>query len=122
MTVTDTVTLAQRWTVICPYARLEPERGVAALVNGVQIAIFRLYDGQLFGIGQNDPVSGANVMSRGLIGTRDGVPTVTSPMHKQVYALRTGECLDLPGIRLPVYPIRLRAGLVEVGEHHGAGR
>lgn len=107
--------VAVRWTAVCAYSRLEPERGVAALVDGAQIAIFRTHDGQLFAIGHRDPISGAHVMSRGLVGTRHGEPTVASPMHKQVYDLRTGECLDVPGIRVPAYPVRCRAGLVEVG-------
>ena len=28
---------------------------------------------------------------------------------------RSGECHDLPGIRVPVYPVRCRDGVVEVG-------
>ena len=28
---------------------------------------------------------------------------------------RTGECLDRPGVAVPVYPVRVRDGLVEVG-------
>ena len=103
-----------RWAAVCAYSRLEPERGVAALVDGDQVAIFLMHDGRLHAIGHRDPVSGAHVMSRGIVGTRGDAPTVASPMHKQVYDLRTGECLDLPGIRVPVYPVRCRAGIVEV--------
>jgi nitrite reductase (NADH) small subunit len=102
------------WLVVCAYPRLEPERGVAALVHGEPVAIFRTHDGGLFAISNRDPVSGAGVMARGIVGTRGEAPTVASPMHKQVYDLRTGECLDLPGIRVPVYPVRLRDGMVEI--------
>ena len=100
---------------MCPYGRLEPERGVAALVGGAQVAIFRTAEGQLYAIGHRDPVSGAHVMSRGIVGRHDGAPTVTSPVHRHVYDLRSGECLDVPGIRVPVYPVRCPAGVVEVG-------
>lgn len=110
----DTATGAERWTVVCSYHRLEPERGVAALLDGEQVALFRTYDGQLFAIGQRDPIGGANVMSRGIVGTRGDVPTVASPLHKQVYDLRTGECLDVPGVAVPTYRVRCRDGLVEV--------
>jgi nitrite reductase (NADH) small subunit len=102
------------WTVVCPYQRLEPERGVAALVDGAQIAIFRTHDGALYAIGNRDPIAGASVMSRGIVGTRGDAPTVASPLHKQVYDLRTGECLDVPGITIPTYPVRHHNGLVEV--------
>jgi nitrite reductase (NADH) small subunit len=103
------------WTAVCAYSRLEPERGMAALLGGVAVAVFRTHDGGLFALANRDPVSGASVMARGIVGTRGGTPTVASPMHKQVYDLRTGECLDLPGVRVPVYPVRLRDGMVEVG-------
>ena len=88
--------VATRWEPICRIDRLQPERGVAALVDGVQIAIFLTFDGELFAIANRDPVSGAQVMSRGIVGTRSDIPTVASPLHKQVYDLRTGECLDAP--------------------------
>jgi len=117
MTVTiDNPTRASvRWLAVCPYARLEPERGVAALIGGEQVAIFRTHTGELFAIGHRDPICGVYVMSRGIVGTRGGAPTVASPMHKQVYDLTTGECLDVPGVRIPVFPVRCRAGTVEVG-------
>ena len=44
-----------------------------------------------------DPFAGANVVSRGIVGSAGDVPTVTSPMHKQVWDLRTGACLDDAG-------------------------
>jgi nitrite reductase (NADH) small subunit len=110
----DVVTM--RWTAICPYDRLEPERGVAALVHGAQAAIFRTHDGELFAIDNRDPIAGANVMSRGIVGSRGDAPTVASPLHKQVYDLRTGECLDVPGVAIATYAVRRRDdGLVEVG-------
>ena len=99
---------------ICPYERLEPERGVAALVNGAQVAVFRTHDGSLHAISNFDPYARANVLSRGIVGSRGDAPTVASPMHKQVYDLRTGECLDLPGVAVTTYPVRCRDGLVEV--------
>lgn len=109
-----TDTLTQQWTVICPFDRLDPERGVAALVDGEQVAIFRTYDGSLYAIGNRDPIAGANVMSRGIVGTRGDAPTVASPLHKQVYDLRTGECLDEPGVSVPVYRVRLRDDMIEI--------
>ena len=109
-----TDTLTARWEVICPQQRVEPERGVAALVGGEQVAIFRTYEGELFAIDNRDPIAGANVMSRGIVGSRGEAPTVASPLHKEVYDLRTGECLDLPGIRIPTYPVRCVEGRVEI--------
>ncbi|MGQ5259672.1 nitrite reductase small subunit NirD [Micromonospora sp. ZYX-F-536] len=101
------------WTPVCRLDRLEADRGVAALVDGVQVALFRTADG-LFAIDNHDPVSGAYVLSRGIVGSRGDVPTVASPLHKQVYDLRTGRCLDLPGVSVTRHAVRCRDGLVEV--------
>ncbi|MEJ1110000.1 MULTISPECIES: nitrite reductase small subunit NirD [unclassified Kribbella] len=105
-------------TVVCRYDVLLPERGVAALIGDVQIALFRTHDGSVFAIGNQDPFSGANVMSRGIVGSRGDVQTVASPMFKQVFDLRTGVCLDDPSVSLPVFPVEVVDGqvMVNLGE------
>ena len=105
---------AMSQTVVCRYDVLLPERGIAALIGDVQIALFRTHDGQVFAIGNQDPFSGANVMSRGIVGSRGDVPTVASPMFKQVFDLRTGECLDDPSESLPAYRVEVVDGQVVV--------
>ncbi|WP_425570828.1 nitrite reductase (NAD(P)H) small subunit, partial [Pseudonocardia adelaidensis] len=66
-------------------------------------------------IGNVDPFSGAAVLSRGIVGDRGGVPVVASPVYKQAFSLVTGECLDDPGARVPVYPVRIADGWLQVG-------
>ncbi|HVT70900.1 MAG TPA: nitrite reductase small subunit NirD [Trebonia sp.] len=102
------------WTVVCHRDDLQPERGAAALVGGAQVALFRTFDGALYAIGNQDPFTGAFVLSRGIVGTRGGIPTVASPLHKQVFDLRTGVCLDDETVCVPVFPVRERDGRVEV--------
>ncbi|WP_026874383.1 nitrite reductase small subunit NirD [Jiangella gansuensis] len=102
------------WTAVCRHEQLQPERGVAALVGDLQVALFRTHDGGLYALSNRDPFSGAHVLSRGIVGSRGDVPTVASPMHKQVFDLRTGECLDQPGTAVAVFGVRVRDGVVEV--------
>ncbi len=102
------------WTGVCDYDDLQPERGVAALLGGEQVALFRMFDGRLYAIGNQDPFTGAFVLSRGIVGTRGDIPTVASPLHKQVFDLRTGACLDDGRRHVPVFPVRRRDGRVEV--------
>jgi nitrite reductase (NADH) small subunit len=106
------------WVPVCPYSRLEPERGVAALIAGVQVAIFRTYDGELFALDNLDPFSGVQVLSRGIVGSRGGAPTVASPVFKQAFDLRSGACLDQPDVVARTHPVRCREGTVEVGWPH----
>lgn len=103
------------WTAVCSLDRLLPERGAAALLGTTQVAIFRTHDGEVFAVGNVDPVSGAAVLSRGIVGDRAGVPTVASPVYKEAFDLRTGRCLDADGVSVPTYPVRVRDGAVEIG-------
>ena len=105
---------AGAWTVVCRYCDLQPERGVAALIGDEQVALFRTFDGTLHAIGNRDPFTGAFVLSRGIVGSRGEIPTVASPLHKQVFDLRTGVCLDDEKAAAGVYEVRTRDGLVEV--------
>ena len=104
-----------RWVDVCPAARLLPERGVAALVDGAQVAIFLTHDGALYGLDNLDPFSGAAVLSRGIVGDRAGAPTVASPVFKQAFDLRDGRCLDDPDVSVATRPVRIADGTVQVG-------
>jgi len=115
ITTTATFTTTTAGVPVCRYDELEPERGVAALVDGVQVAVFRLADGTVLAVGHHDPFSGANVIARGIVGTRGTAPTVASPMYKQVFDLRTGVCLDDPAVELGSHPVQVDAdGVVRV--------
>ena len=82
---------------VCSVHDLEVERGRAAILGTEQVALFLLRDGTVHAVSNLDPYSGANVISRGIVGTRGDVPTIASPMHKQVFDLRTGECVETQG-------------------------
>ncbi|GAA4699657.1 assimilatory nitrite reductase (NAD(P)H) small subunit (EC 1.7.1.4) [Promicromonospora umidemergens] len=120
-----------RWERACFLTDLFPERGAAALFGNVQVALFRLPEdpldpadgGPVYAVQNLDPFSGAYVMSRGIVGTRAGVPTVAAPVYKQVFSLVTGECLvaadkapqgDLPP-DLRTYEVEIRDGVIHVG-------
>ena len=102
------------WSTVCDYDDLPPERGTCALVAGHQIALFRTHDGSLYALANRDPFSGAYVLARGIVGSRGGVPTVASPMYKQVFDLTTGRCLDDSAVSVPTYRVRVNGTRVEV--------
>lgn len=111
------------WTSACPLSHLIPGRGVAVLLpDGEQVALFRLEDGSLHAVGNIDPFGRAAVMSRGLVGDRAGEPIVVSPLLKQVFSLLDGRCLDDEAVRLPVYDVRVWAGVVQVHSEAGLRR
>jgi nitrite reductase (NADH) small subunit len=105
---------AADWVEICPYDAIYPDTGVCALVEGRQVAVFRLSDGSLHALSNFDPFSAANVLSRGIVGDRGGEPKVASPIYKQTFNLRTGVCYEDASVRLDVYRVRRHRGVVEV--------
>jgi nitrite reductase (NADH) small subunit len=98
------------WTTVCRTDQVPVERGVAALLDDEQVALFRVGTA-LYAVGNLDPFSQAMVISRGIVGSRGDRPTVASPMFKQVFDLETGVCLDDPTVALPVHAVRV------VGDH-----
>ena len=115
--ITAVETEQASWARICALEDIVPDTGVCCLFAGKQVAIFRLGEGeQLYAIGNYDPFSRANVLSRGIVGDRNGRPKVASPIYKQSFALDSGECLDDPTVSVPAYEVRVSEGIVELRE------
>lgn len=103
----------ENWTDVCAVDDIIVGTGVAALVHGHQVAVFRpTADGPLYALSNFDPFSQAFVIARGILGDKAGVLKVASPIFKQNFALATGKCLDDPSVSLECYPVRVVAGRV----------
>ncbi|MET0356966.1 MAG: nitrite reductase small subunit NirD [Cellvibrio sp.] len=103
------------WISVCEYHDLLPDTGLCALVNKKQVALFnsrRL--NEVFAVSNFDPIGEANVLSRGILGSIGDEIVVASPLYKQHFNLRTGECLEKPEYNIAVYPVRVEDGLVQV--------
>jgi NAD(P)H-dependent nitrite reductase small subunit len=85
--------------------------GVCALLDGEQVALFRVGD-EVFALENQDPFSGANVLSRGLVGDLQGQLVVASPVYKQHFNLRTGRCLEDESVALRTWSCGLLDGRV----------
>ena len=101
----------ERWVPVCGLDDLLPGRGVAVLLGTDQVALFRDRDRDgraecearedcedreavLYALDNRDPFSGAQVLSRGLLGSRGRTQVLISPMLKQAFDLESGRCLD----------------------------
>ena len=102
------------WTDVASVDALTPDRGVAVMVDRRQVAVFLLSDGALHAIDNRDPISQANVLSRGIVGDRGGVPVVASPIFKQCFELATGRCLDSPEHTVATHDARITGDRVHV--------
>ena len=102
------------WHRVCPLEELEPAWGEAALIAGRQVALFRTGASEVYAVSQQDPATLANVMARGIIGSRGSRPTIASPLHKEVYDLETGQCFTNPELSLDAFATRVVDGFIEV--------
>lgn len=101
------------WFEICALDEITPNTGVTAMLNGTQIAIFRVGEEQrVYALSQQDPFSQAFVMSRGILGDLQGERVVASPIYKQHFSLATGRCLEDPRYKLSVFPCKIEQGKV----------
>ena len=105
-----------KWVTVCSLSDIAPNTGVCALLENTQVAIFRIGEtDEVYAIGNYDPFSKAFVLSRGIIGDRNGILKVASPIYKQNFNLKTGECLDDSSVSVPSYPVRVVAGSIQLG-------
>lgn len=87
---------------VCRLDDILPDAGACALVGGEQVAVFRVGE-KIFAIGNRDPFSGANVLSRGIVGDLNGELVVASPVYKQHFSLLDGRCIEDASVSVPVY-------------------
>jgi nitrite reductase (NADH) small subunit len=119
--MSETAVRQRIWVSVCRLEQLRIDVGVAALVGGEQVALFRLDAEEIRAIGNLDPYSRANVLSRGIVGSRGEVVFVASPMYKQPFDLRTGACLDDTAVSVPTFQVRVVDGSVQVLAPPGRG-
>ena len=103
------------WIDICAVTDLQADSGVCALVEGKQVAIFYMpKDNAVYAIDNYDPFGKVHVLSRGLIGDIQGEPMVSSPLYKQHFSLKTGQCFEDETVKNDVYAIRIENNRVEI--------
>ncbi len=108
-----------QWQVVCSRSDLVPEAGVAVWTQAGPVAIFYLPDTpeQIFAIEHYDPVGGASVLARGIVGDVQGEPVVASPLYKQHFSLRSGQCLEDERVSVSCFEVRLDKGQVQLRAH-----
>ena len=103
------------WTAVCAATDILPDTGVCALIEGVHVTIFHVGAAQqFFAIDNVDPKSQASVLSRGLVGSLGERIVVASPLYKNHFDLRNGECIEFPEHSVRAHAVRVEHGHVQV--------
>ena len=111
------------WVDVGAAADLERTGRLVARVNGREIGVVAEPDGTPHGIRNRCPHHGGP-LCLGRVGERvEGGPgryelagrrTLRCPWHGWEFDLETGVCVDEPGLRAAVYPVRVEDGRVLV--------
>ena len=84
------------WVDVGAVGDFVPGGGAAVLVSKSQLAVYNVAD-KWFCCQNFSPKNRTFAMSRGIVGDKKGVPSVADPVHKTVFSLATGECINEPG-------------------------
>lgn len=93
---------------ICSINDIAPNSGRAALLEGNQVAVFRLTTSEgekFFALDNFCPFAKANVISRGIVGSLKGKKVVASPIYKQHFDLETGVCIEDETVSIKTWPV-----------------
>ena len=105
----------ETWTTVCELSALLPNVGVRALLGDSQVAVFKLSGSdEIFAIDAFDPFSNAPVLSRGIVGDVKGRLVVASPIYKQHFDLKTGQCLEDDSVAVRTFAVRVVDRQVQV--------
>jgi nitrite reductase (NADH) large subunit len=99
---------AVEWVHVGKVWDVPDDGGVAIKHGGTQVAVYRFASRNEWYATQNMcPHQREFVLSRGLLGDRNGTPKVACPLHKKTFSLETGECLSGEDFRVSVFPVRV---------------
>lgn len=111
--------MSEVWISVCNEDDLVVGSGVCALLEAggtsEQIALFReTRDGPVYAISNYDPCGGANVLSRGIIGSIGTRLVVASPLYKQHFCLESGQCIEDESVSVKAWSVRIDGGAVQL--------
>ena len=104
------------WFKAAPVNAFPKDGGACVKYKTLQIAVYNFERLDKWYACQNlSPEKQEMVLSRGMIGDRNGIPMVACPLHKKTFSLENGKNLngELPAIA--IYPIKIQNGYVYIG-------
>ena len=110
------MTQQNQWTRVGHKTDLVPGAGVGARFGDHQVAVFYIpeLDPPLLAVDNYCPISGVNIIARGIVGDINGEPVVATPLYKKHFSLWDGRCLEDASYSLRPYAVRLDADQLQV--------
>lgn len=106
-----------KWFKVAQTDKFPKEGGIAVKYQDTEIAVFNFTSQEKwYAISNLCPHKQEMLLSRGMIGDKNGIPKVACPIHKKQFSLESGECLDDSSCgNVKVYPIKVEDDFVFIG-------
>lgn len=104
------------WITIGRLSDLVVGSGVGARYGDRQVAVFLIpqLDDQVFVLDNYCPISGVNIIARGMVGDIQGEPVVATPLYKKHFSLLDGRCIEDDSHKLITYAVRIEGDELQV--------
>lgn len=103
----------KQWIKVAKSSDFIENGGGCIKYGDLQIAVFNFNRQNWYAVQNLCPHTRQTVLSRGLIGDKNGEPKVACPLHKQQFSLASGTPLGgTPDYQLTTYPIKEEAGYI----------
>jgi nitrite reductase (NADH) small subunit len=103
------------WIKVANARDIPMEGGACIKYKEAQIAIFNFTSRNEWYATQNlCPHRKEMILSRGMIGDKNGEPKVVCPFHKRNFSLIDGKCLSGDDFVIKTYPVKVEEGIVYV--------
>lgn len=107
---------AATWYKAAPVKEFPNNGGLCVKIDDLQVAVFNFTSRNEWFACQNlCPHKLQMILSRGMIGDKNGIPKVACPFHKKTFSLESGENLDGEEYSLQTFPVKVEDGYVYVG-------
>jgi len=104
------------WFLACHVNDIPTNGGVCVKYQDQQIALFHFTRRNEWYATQNEcPHRKQMALSRGMLGSTEGVPKIACPFHKKTFSLITGECLNDEECAIKTYPVKVDNEMVYIG-------
>lgn len=104
------------WFKVAELDKFPKDGGVCVKYKDKQIAVFNFQrKGKWYACQNLSPEKKENVLSRGMIGDKNGIPKIACPLHKKTFSLETGENLNGDLEAIAIYPVKVKNNFVYIG-------
>lgn len=105
--------MKETWIKVAKIDDIPQEGGACVKVKDEQIAIFNFTSrNEWYATENRCPHRNEMILSRGMIGDKNGEPKVACPFHKRNYSLISGKCISGDDYSIKTFPVKIEDGNV----------